>query len=71
MAGLTLRLNLDPLREYHAAPEFIIEGRRVVLNLLNMASVSVARLGPAVAELPDEIDRMKVQRALDEFLSQA
>ena len=71
VAGLTLRVSLDLLREYHAAPEFIIEGMRVVLNLLNMASVSAARLGPVVAGLPDEISRMKIQRALDEFLSQA
>jgi toxin CcdB len=48
-------------------PAFTIEGRRVVLNPLDIVSVSLDALGPKVASLAEEGDR--VVAALDEVFS--
>jgi toxin CcdB len=53
------------------APGFTIAGQEVVLDVFNLATVPVARLGTPVASLADEASRTKLVRALDEFLSQA
>lgn len=42
-----------------------------MLDLLNMASVPTLRLTTPIARLDGDASRAKIQRALDEFLSQA
>lgn len=53
------------------APAFTVAGQDVVLDLFNLATVPASRLGTPVASLANEESRMKLVRALDEFLSQA
>lgn len=53
------------------APRFIVLGQGVVLDVQNLATLSIKRLGPPIATLADEASRTKLVRALDEFLSQA
>ena len=53
------------------APSFSVAGQEVVLDVFNLATVSVSHLGAPVASLADEDSRTKLTRALDEFLSQA
>ena len=53
------------------APFFSVAGQEVVLDVFNLATVPVSRLGRPVASLADEDSRTKLTRALDEFLSQA
>ena len=48
-------------------PSFTVEGRRVVLNPLDIVSVSLEALGPKVASLAEEGD--SVVAALDEVFS--
>lgn len=50
-------------------PSFTVEGRRVVLNPLDIVSVSLEALGPKVASLMEEGDC--VVAALDEVFSRA
>lgn len=50
-------------------PSFTVEGRRVVLNPLDIVSVSLEALGPKVASLAKEGD--SVVAALDEVFSRA
>jgi toxin CcdB len=50
-------------------PVFMIEGRRVVLNPLDIVAVSLDALGPQVASLAEEGD--SVVAALDEVFSRA
>ncbi len=50
-------------------PAFMVEGRRVVLNPLDIVSVSLEALGPLVASLAEEGD--SVVAALDEVFSRA
>jgi len=50
-------------------PAFTVEGRRVVLNPLEIVSVSLDALGPLVASLVEEGD--SVVAALDEVFSRA
>jgi toxin CcdB len=50
-------------------PHFAIEGRTVVLDPLQIANVPASVLGPAVASLISEDDR--IVRALDILLSRA
>ncbi len=58
-------------REPHdLAPQFMVEGQEVVLDVFNLATVLTERLGAVICSLADEESRMKLVRALDEFLSQ-
>lgn len=50
-------------------PAFTVEGRRVVLNPLDIVSVSLEALGPKVGSLVEEGD--SVVAALDEVFSRA
>ena len=50
-------------------PSFTVEGRRVVLNPLDIVSVSLEALGPKVGSLVEEGD--SVVAALDEVFSRA
>jgi len=50
-------------------PAFTVEGRRVVLNPLDIVSVSLDALGPKVASLAEDGD--SVVAALDEVFSRA
>ena len=58
-------------QEQWIAPSFTVLGQEVTLDVLNLATLPVARLGPPIATLSDEDSRTKLVRALDEFLSQA
>lgn len=64
-------LALSPTNTRWLAPTFIIKGQRVILDVFNLATLSLRRLGTPVATLADEDSRTKLTRALDEFLSQA
>jgi len=57
------------LPESPVNPVFAIEGRRVVLNPLDIVSVSLEALGPKVASLAEEGD--SVVAALEEVFSRA
>ncbi len=70
VAALTLRARLR-IEAHWLAPSFIVAGQDVVLDVFNLATVPVSRLGAPVGSLADEASRMKLTRALDEFLSQA
>jgi toxin CcdB len=70
VAALVLQASI--LIEAHwLAPVFTIAGQNVVLDVFNLTTVPAVRLGAPVASLADEDSRMKLIRALDEFLSQA
>jgi len=56
---------------HYLAPRFMVEGQEVVLDVFNLATMPAERLGAVVASLADDNSRMKLVRALDEFLSQA
>ena len=57
--------------EHYLAPRFIIHGVEVVMDVFNLATLPVNRMGTPVASLADEESRVKLMRALDDFLSQA
>ncbi|MFC3127751.1 CcdB family protein [Pseudoroseomonas globiformis] len=59
------------MEAHYLAPRFTVLGQEVVLDVFNIATVPVARLGPPVAALSDEQSRAQLTRALDEFLTQA
>jgi len=69
VAALVVR-KLGPAEEHPLAPRFMVRGQEVMLDLFNLASVMASRLGEPVAELADDESRGRIQRALDEFLSQ-
>jgi toxin CcdB len=62
---------LANITEHYLAPRFIINGVAVVMDVFNLATLPADRLGTPVASLADEDSRVKLMRALDEFLSQA
>ena len=64
-------LTASPTSTQWLAPTFTIKGQRVVLDVFNLATLSITRLGTPIATLADEDSRTKLVRALDEFLSQA
>ena len=53
------------------APRVTVLGQTVALDIQNLATLPLRRLGSPVATLSDEDSRTKLIRALDEFLSQA
>ena len=57
--------------EHYLAPRFTIEGVEVVLDMFNLATLPADRLGRPIGSLADEQSRVKLIRALDEFISQA
>ncbi len=59
------------MEPHSLSPGFTVRGQEVVLDVFNLATVSVERLGRPVASLADEDSRAKLVRALDELLSQA
>lgn len=63
--------SLANIAEHYLAPHFTINGVEVVLDVFNLATLPVDRLGTPIASLADEESRAKLMRALDEFLSQA
>jgi toxin CcdB len=70
VAALVLQAAIR-IEAHWLAPRFFIAGQDVVLDVFNLATVPVSRLGAPVASLADEESRIKLVRALDEFLSQA
>lgn len=71
VAALVEPRALQGWHDQRFAPRFAVEGLEVMLDLLNMASIPVSRLGTPVTRLDDDQSRAKIQRALDELLSQA
>ena len=63
--------SLTRVAEHYLAPRFTIDGIEVVLDVFNLATLPVDRLGPPIASLADEESRAKLIRALDELVSQA
>ena len=59
------------VREHYLAPRFMIEGTLVVMDVFNLTTLPVERLGPPVTALADEDSRARLMRALDELVSQA
>jgi len=57
--------------EHYLAPRFAIDGIEVVMDVFNLATLPVDRLGSPVASLADEESHAKLTRALDERVSQA
>ncbi len=57
--------------EHYLAPRFTIDGIEVVMDVFNLATLPVEKLGPPIAALADEASRAKLIRALDELISQA
>lgn len=57
--------------EHHLAPRFVVQGLVVVLSVFELVTLRTARLGPWITRLDDDPSRAKIQRALDELLSQA
>ena len=68
VAALVSR-NVVRVEAHYLAPWFTVAGQDVVLDVFNLATLPVPRLGVAVASLADEESRGKLVRALDEFLS--
>ena len=68
VAGDLLAREVD-LPDSPVNPFFTVEGRRVVLNPLEIVSVSLEALGPKVGSLVEEGD--SVVAALDEVFSRA
>ena len=58
------------VREHWLAPRFVVEGVEVVMDVFNLATLPVERLGPSVGTLAGEDARARLMRALDEFISQ-
>ncbi len=67
VAPLILARQAD-VREHYLAPRFLIEGREVVMDVFNLATVPTERLGTPIATLADEDSRAKLVRALDELV---
>lgn len=63
--------NQANVREHYLAPRFMIEGTLVVMDVFNLATLPVERLGQPVTALADEDSRARLIRALDELVSQA
>ena len=59
------------IAEHYLAPRFIVENVEVTLDIFNLATLPADRLGQPVASLADEESRVRLIRALDEFISQA
>jgi toxin CcdB len=57
--------------EHYIAPRFTILGVEVVMDVFNLATLPLNRLGAPVASLADEESRVKLMRALDDFLCPA
>ena len=70
VAALVLQASIR-IEAHWLAPGFTIAGQEVVLDVFNLATVPVSRLGAPVASLADEESRMRLALALDEFLSHA
>jgi toxin CcdB len=66
---LLLRSELPAIAEPALTPVFDIEGRIVILNPLEIASVATDRLGEMVTTLAPDSDR--IVRAIDELISRA
>ena len=59
------------VREHWLAPRFVVDGVEVVMDVFNLATLPVERLGPPVGTLAGEDARARLMRALDELVSQA
>ena len=70
MAPLILA-RLANVREHDLAPRFTVEGFEVVMDVFNLATLPVERLGPSIATLADDNSRARLVRALDELVGQA
>lgn len=56
---------------HYLAPDFLIDGQEVVLDVFNLATILAGRLGAPVASLADDASRTRLIRALDELISTA
>ncbi len=63
--------SLTKVVEHCLAPRFTIDGIEVVMDVFNLATLPVDRLGSPVASLADEESRARLTRALDELVRQA
>lgn len=59
------------VREHWLAPRFIVDGVEVVMDVFNLATLPVERLGRPVGTLAGEDTRTRLMRAIDELVSQA
>lgn len=66
-----IRQSAAPVEAHYLAPQFIVDGTQVVLDVFNLATIPADRLGPPVASLAADEARTKLVRAMDEFLSTA
>ena len=66
-----VRSEVARIAEHYLAPRFIVDELEVTLDVFNLATLPVDRLGRLVASLADEESRVRLIRALDEFISQA
>ena len=66
-----VRADAARVTEHYLAPRFTVQDTEVALDLFNLATLPVDRLGRPVTRLDDEESRGKLIRALDEFISQA
>jgi toxin CcdB len=66
-----VRRSLAAPEPHGLAPHFTVTGIDVVLNVFNLATVPLDRLGPSVASLADDVSAAKLVRALEEFTAQA
>lgn len=57
--------------EHWLTPLVTVEGRQLVANPFDIATIPLARLGPPVASLADEESSARLLRAIDEFISRA
>ncbi len=57
--------------EHYLAPRFVVAGKEVILDVFNLTTILVDRLGGKIATLDDDQSRLKLVGALDELLSQA
>jgi toxin CcdB len=71
VAPLVLRGAAREVEDHPLTPTFEVAGASLWLDIFNLATVPVARLGEAVASLADDESRAKLIRALDELVSQA
>ena len=66
-----VRADAARITEHYLAPRFTVQNTEVVLDLFNLATLPMDRLGRPIARLDDEESRAKLIRAVDEFISQA
>lgn len=57
--------------DHWLTPLVLVEGRQLIANPFDIATIPLARLGAPIGTLADEDSRSRLLRALDELVSQA